>query len=228
MINDINTETNIVIPRYISNRIIEGNWQLSTDPTTYLMFYSFTWRFVSNGNLMDMGIFLLEDEYITLKFEKEEDIRIKYVIENNSIIFSEHTQEWMNNSWNKIENNNQSIKHPLIGTWRGDLDNGRILIFQYTDYNQETNIGIGIHYSFERSITDMDIRISIATFSDNIIMSQPINSIRLQDGVDEQRMIFSRNENDEVEMKLQIIDNYEIIGNELLLKNRFDLICRKI
>ena len=217
---------------YIDNRLIEGKWELASDPTACFVFYANTWRFLDNNDSpVDMGIFLLEDDYLILKME-DNDVRIKYTKENNSIIFSEHSQEWMNDRWNKVVVQEQSSIHPLIGTWKGEITSSfgdkRILLFQYFNYDPETKIGEGLHYSFEPTFTK--IRISMAIFSGDfgIITSQPITATLLNDGINEQKIILERDDNEELVSKIRIEEYYEIVGDELIMKNRGNLICKKI
>ena len=227
---EVESEPNVVNKTtYIDGKIIEGKWELASDPTAYFVFYANTWRFVDNDNWVDMGLFFLDEDYLTLKSENGSD-RIKYNRDNNILIFSEHTQEWVNARWNKVVRQDNSGLHPLIGTWKGELENGRILLFQYFTFDPESKLGTGLHYSYDSTFSE--IRVCYAAFVEDknskLITSQPVTATLLDDGVKEQEIRLELNDDGELVRKIRIADIYEIINGDLIMKNRGDLVCKKI
>ena len=210
----------------IDGRIIDGAWEMEGEPDLRIFFYANTFfiadaRMYLSDDYFLPGIFVLDNEYLTLKMEEDIDMRIKYTAGEDYVVFSEAL--WLNGRWNKVDMPEFAID-PLVGMWKGETRYGRILIFNYLAD------GYGFHYSYNPDLSGIRVCFALYDLEDSTILSYPIRQVA-QVALDDDDVLFITNfslEDGEVVETIFAVDEFEIVGDELILKSRSDMVCRRI
>jgi hypothetical protein len=209
----------------IDRRDFDGIWEMESEPNLRIFIYANTFFISDNRMYLSAdqflpGIFLVENDFLTFKTDHNSDMRIKYTAGEDYLLFSEAL--WLNGRWNKKAGiPEETSTNPLVGTWKGETEEGRILIFQY--FESDT----GFHYSYNPDFSDVRVCYAFYDIDESTIRSYPVTNLALMDDGVGFQMQFSMQDG-ELAVELVIDDEFEIVGDELIMKSRSNMVCKRI